>query len=260
MAEYLQERQKTGTVSMLVGIGLVVVCYTLALTLGFFTGFKYIWPPPQEQSILLDFTEETPRRVHQERHGTEPTQQEIDRTKDLDLVQRSESPVEGKKANLTAESQIDEKGDVDVNDAPKPKEINKRALFRSADNSPRKDSLSQQTSDTPTDKIREGHSSGNTQVGKDVGEPSARIKGRSVVGVLPSPKYDFQAEGTVVVKVWVDNYGNVARATAGEAGTTVTDKKLWSAARAAAMQAHFNMSSDAPALQEGTITYVFKLH
>ena len=31
------------------------------------------------------------------------------------------------------------------------------------------------------------------------------------------------------------------------------------AARAAALQTHFNQSADAPALQQGTITYVFKL-
>lgn len=260
MAEYLQERQKTQTASTVIGALLVVVCYAIALPLGFFTGFKYIWPPPQEQSLVIDFTEVPSQPVHQERQGTEPTQQEVDREKPLDLVQRSESPVEGKKPNLTAESQIDDKGDVEVKDAPKPKEINKRALFRSANNSARKDSLSQQTSDTPSDNIKEGHSTGNTQVGKDNGKPSARVKGRDVVGVLPTPNYTYQAEGTVVVKVWVDNYGNVTKAIAGEEGTTITDAKLWSAARAAAMGAHFNQTADAPALQEGTITYVFKLH
>ena len=42
-------------------------------------------------------------------------------------------------------------------------------------------------------------------------------------------------------------------------GTTVTDKALWTAARNAAMKAHFNMSAEAPAIQMGTITYKFKL-
>jgi hypothetical protein len=47
---------------------------------------------------------------------------------------------------------------------------------------------------------------------------------------------------------------------AGAEGTTVTDKTLWQAARKAALGAHFNMSADAPVLQEGTITYIFKLN
>ena len=64
----------------------------------------------------------------------------------------------------------------------------------------------------------------------------------------------------MVVDIWVDNYGNVQKAVAGGAGTTVADKTLWAAARAAAMKAHFNQSADAPALQQGTITYIFKLN
>ena len=63
----------------------------------------------------------------------------------------------------------------------------------------------------------------------------------------------------VVVQIKVDQYGNVKEAIPGVEGTTVTDKNLWNAARKAAMETHFNMSADAPALQQGTITYRFKL-
>ena len=86
------------------------------------------------------------------------------------------------------------------------------------------------------------------------------MAGRKVVGALPKPTYGIQASGKVVVKVWVDNYGNVQKAVAGAEGTTVTDKTLWQAARKAALGAHFNMSAEAPALQKGTITYIFKLN
>jgi hypothetical protein len=51
----------------------------------------------------------------------------------------------------------------------------------------------------------------------------------------------------------------VKKAVPGASGTTVTDKELWNAARKAAMEAHFNVNGEAPALQEGTITYIFKL-
>jgi len=57
----------------------------------------------------------------------------------------------------------------------------------------------------------------------------------------------------------VDQYGNVTEAIPGAEGTTVTDKNLWNAARNAALKAHFNPSADAPPVQMGTITYIFKL-
>lgn len=85
------------------------------------------------------------------------------------------------------------------------------------------------------------------------------LKGRTLVGSVPRPTYTVKESGTVVVAIWVDNYGNVTKAQAGAEGTTVTSKELWTAARNAAMKAHFNQKADAPALQEGTITYVFTL-
>jgi TonB family protein len=110
-----------------------------------------------------------------------------------------------------------------------------------------------------TDALKAGHALGNTKVGETSGEPKANLKGRTLNGTLPRPSYPVQANGTVVVKIWVDNYGTVQKAIAGAEGTTVTDKELWNAARKAAMRASFNMSADAPAMQEGTITYIFKL-
>lgn len=89
--------------------------------------------------------------------------------------------------------------------------------------------------------------------------PSVSIKGRSVVGQLLRPRYTVQAEGTVVVTILVDQYGNVTQAKAGAEGSTTDNKELLSAARAAAMHSHFNQDAKAPAVQEGTITYVFKL-
>lgn len=88
---------------------------------------------------------------------------------------------------------------------------------------------------------------------------SAVVKGRNIVGSLPRPSYNSDTEGTVVVQVKVDQYGNVTEALAGSEGTTTTDKVLWTAARNAALKAHFNMDTNAPAVQTGTITYIFKV-
>ena len=89
------------------------------------------------------------------------------------------------------------------------------------------------------------------------GGASVELKGRNVVGTLPKPSNNAQQKGTVVVQIKVDQYGNVTEAIPGFEGTTVTDKGLWNAARAAAMKAHFNVSADAPVLQTGTISYTF---
>ena len=85
------------------------------------------------------------------------------------------------------------------------------------------------------------------------------LKDRTLVGSVPRPTYTVNESGTVVVTVWVDKYGNVTKAEPGAEGTTTKSKALWTSARNSAMKAHFDQKADAPALQEGTITYVFKL-
>ena len=88
---------------------------------------------------------------------------------------------------------------------------------------------------------------------------SADLKGRNVLS-LPVPDYNAKESGTIVVDIWVDNYGNVTKAESGAEGTTLTNKSLLLAARNAAMKAHFSQKADAPALQKGTITYIYTLN
>jgi len=76
---------------------------------------------------------------------------------------------------------------------------------------------------------------------------------------LPIPKYDYQGEGKVVVEISVDRAGNVTKAIAGVKGSTALDEYLLKVARDAAMKAKFDSNNNAPLLQKGTITYVFKL-
>jgi len=106
--------------------------------------------------------------------------------------------------------------------------------------------------------IKKGHTATENKT-YHTEEAKAVLAGRSVNGTLPRPTYNTSASGKVVVNIWVDNYGTVQKAVAGAEGTSVTDKNLWQAARKAAMGASFNMDADAPALQMGTITYIFKM-
>ena len=85
------------------------------------------------------------------------------------------------------------------------------------------------------------------------------LNGRNVVGTIAKPEYNVRESGTVVVTIWVDTYGNVTKAQPGAEGTTVKNSELWNSARKAALATRFNVDANAPALQKGTITYVFKL-
>lgn len=76
---------------------------------------------------------------------------------------------------------------------------------------------------------------------------------------LPKPKYEYQVEGKVVVEIRVDRSGNVTFARAGVKGSTTNDENLMKAAQEAAMQAKFDVNSNAAYTQTGTITYHFIL-
>lgn len=259
MKRYLKERQQTERTARVIGLALAGLAHVLAATLLVFTGIKYIYPPPPETTFLLDFSEEQePVKTHF--RGVAPRSEEPDRTKPVELVQRSESPYQTTaKTNPTPATRPDDFGDIET-PTPEPKEevLDPRASFPGMS---KKD-----TSITAPHGAREssatfkaGQPGGNTDTGRTDGSPNAHLKGRSAKGSLPRPRYNVQESGVVVVSIWVDNYGNVVKAQAGAQGTTVTDKTLWAEARSAALGAKFNPDADAPALQEGTITYVFKL-
>lgn len=257
---YIRERERQEKLSKRGGAVLTVIVHAIFFACFFFAGFTYLDPPPPEQEqIIIEFDEPEIRRPRQTWNGSRPQAIKPDPSKAINLVQRSDAQMEGTKSNEAPESTVDDFGDVDIKEPEREKEIDRRALFHAADNKTQKDTLAPQTADKVSDALKAGHAQGNTRTGETAGEPNAKVPGRSVNGTLPRPSYGVQKSGTVVVDIWVDNYGNVQKAVAGADGTTVTDKTLWQAARKAALGAHFNMSADAPALQKGTITYVFNL-
>ncbi|MBQ8811605.1 MAG: TonB family protein [Bacteroidales bacterium] len=261
MEQYLKERERQEKRSRVTGVALTVSMHIVLIACCFLMGFTYLDPPPPEQEqILIDFDDPEIQKPRQTWDGTRPRAVQPDPTKDINLVQRSEAQNEGTRSNEAPEATVDDFGDVNVPEPKREKEIDRRALFSAADNKTRKDTLAAQTARDVSDALKAGHASGNTRTGETSGEPNAKLAGRSVNGTLPRPSYAVQSSGKVVVEIWVDNYGNVQKAVAGADGTTVTDKTLWQAARKAALGAHFNMSADAPALQKGTITYIFKLN
>lgn len=258
--QYIRERERQERLSRRTGAALTVALHVILIACCFVTGFTYLDPPPPEkEQILIDFEEVQVRKPKQTWDGSQPQVPVPDPSKPMNLVQKSEAQLEGTKSNEAPESVIDEFGDVEVPQPEREKEIDRRALFSAAKNNTRKDTLAAQTADKVSDALKAGHAQGNQRIGETSGEPAAKLKGRTVIGTLPKPAYGVQAAGKVVVDIWVDNYGTVTKAVPGAEGTTVTDKTLWQEARKAALGAHFNQSADAPALQKGTITYIFRL-
>lgn len=261
MKEYLEKRSRMENVSVWIGVMLTLVLHAGSLVLVSFTGIKYIYPPPEETSMLIDF-EEAPEWPEQQIFAEQPKGEDVNLEEAVSLVQRSESPVETPvQENLTPETAPDPVGDVEVPTPEPPKEpvLDPRAAFPGM---AKKDTTltAAHSATEGSPEWKAGQPKGNTSNGRTDGKPNAHLKGRKVVdGNIPLPKYNEQDQGIVVVTIWVDQYGTVQRAQPGADGTTVTNSKLWAAARAAAMETHFNMSADAPALQEGTITYIFNL-
>lgn len=258
-APYQDKRKRQNKLSVVTGMALTVTIHAFVAVFGVFSGLKYIYPPPEEKTILIDFSESEREKPRQVRTGTQPRAVNAEPKKELELVQSSEAQHEGTKANEAPEATVGPDGDVEVPEPPRKKEIDRRALFGAADNKTNKDTLAAQTAEKVSDALKAGHALGNTKAGKTDGQPNAKVKGRTVLGTLPQPSYTVQNSGVVVVDIWVDNYGAVQRAVAGGDGTTVTDKNLWNEARKAAMKAHFNMDANAEPMQHGTITYIFNL-
>ena len=256
--QYIQERDRQNKASKATGLALTVAVHVGLVACCFIAGFTYLDPPPPEkEQILIEFEEVEIQKPKQTWKGTKPRAEVA--SKEINLVQQSQAQHLGTKANEAPEATVGDKGNVEVPEPPREKPIEKRALFSAANNKTEKDTLAAQTAREVTNALKAGHALGNTDTGETRGEPKAKLSGRTVNGTLPRPSFGVQAEGTVVVEIWVDNYGDVQKAVAGAEGTNVTDKTLWQAARKAALGAHFNMSADAPPLQKGTITYIFKI-
>ena len=149
---------------------------------------------------------------------------------------------------------------INSSDKPEP-EINKNALFNGNRGNKNKNANSGS----------EGNTYGSGNMGKEGGDPNSNrydgapgkggagfsLAGRSAKA-LPSPNTSTNKEGKVVVKIWVDRAGNVIQTDAPVKGSTLTDAALVRQAKAAAMKAKFSPKEDAPEVQTGTITYVFR--
>lgn len=85
---------------------------------------------------------------------------------------------------------------------------------------------------------------------------SYRMEDRYVGYKVYEPQELGSAEGIVKLDITIDIYGQVKSAKLNSA-STITDEEVIEACKKAALKTNFNYNSDAPRLQQGTITYTF---
>jgi len=248
----------------------------LLLTLGFTTPL----PLPAEEGILINFGDsesgfgevepqtnniEQPEEAQEavEENIAESQTEEVAESPDEEIMTQDfeEAPVE-ETANETpaATTKEETKKEEKKKEEKKEREVNKKALFpgKSKNDSNTNEgeasgegNQGSKTGSTASD----NHAGGNSTGGDGV---DFSLAGRNPES-LPKPVYNYQEEGKVVVEITVDKLGRVTKANAGVKGSTTLDKNLLEAAKKAALRAKFDKKPDAPAYQNGTITYYFKL-
>ena len=144
---------------------------------------------------------------------------------------------------------------------PKEPEINTKALFNG--NKSKKNANEQSGSQGNTysggNQGREGGDANSNRYDGAPGKGGAQfsLNGRGAKA-LPTPNSTTQKQGKIVVQIFVDRSGNVVKVDAPAKGSTLSDAALVAQSKAAAMKAKFSPSDDAPEIQTGTITYVYR--
>lgn len=260
MKIYLREREKqkrrASTIGVVLTLGIHILC---AISISF-TGIKYIYPPPAEKiNIAIEFEEEKEELIKKtnKKLGLVPEKETNKKEEKTSLQQRANSPYKGNKPNKTTKSGQNNFGDVDIN-APKEEKLDPKASFPGMSKQQNKVTSPHNAKDSKNE-FKPGESDGNTASAKTDEMNNVKLEGRHIEGILPKPTYTIQKDGIVVVEIWVDQHGNVQTARPGVKGTTLINDILWEAAKEAALNAKFNISTDAPARQKGTITYIFRL-
>ena len=252
-------------------------------------------PPATEEGILVNFgTDETgigmiePSPPAMQAETSPPASADAVKVADEEpiLTQNTEEAPEVKKVDPEVEKKKLEKMEADkklkeqaeaVRIRKVQEEIERKRVeaeqLREADIMNRTRNALANSKNAGTSSTGEGITGGAGNQGSTTGKVDSKVRGEgSGIGdngtydlegrrilELPIPNYKYQEEGKVVVEVSVDRSGRVVRADPGKTGSTILDDYLLKAAKDAAMKAQFDIKPDAPEIQKGTITYIFKL-
>jgi len=250
----LNERQRNT-----IAVSLTVVFFGLLWILLLLLTLKRPYPPPPEFGVEVNLgmsldgigniQPEVPSEVSRFTPPTPSAAERLATQDDSDFaIPAQREPVEQAPTPPTPEEA--------VTPQPEQPQINQQALFP-----PRRptEGGSEGVTGRPGD---QGQEDGTRDATAHVGAPGAgggisfSLSGRQANN-LATPAYDSPDQGTVVVRIWVNQQGAVIRAEAGQRGTTVNDRTLWREAESAAMRSNFRPDANAPDVQVGTITYRF---
>ena len=232
-----------GLIVSIVAHGLLVLCLLLM-------GLRYPDPPPPELGVEMDMGEFSDVGTDSEHaaEGGEDLSSESSYANDdnNELTQQSEDvPLTSKKTPSPTKNKKKPKDNV----KPQSEEtkIDQNALFTKG-------------------RVKKG-SGGSMGVGEGSGKGSGGEGGGSGISFslagrgsksLPEPNATSSENGSIVVEIRVDQEGNVVFAKAVWKGTTLTDTNLWRRCEQAAKKSKFTAKPDAPELDPGTITYIFR--
>lgn len=232
-----------GLIVSIVAHGLLILCLLLM-------GLRYPDPPPPELGVEMDMGEFSDVGTDSEHaaEGGEDLSSEGSYANDdnNELTQQSEDvPLVSKKT-------------------PSPTKNKKKP----------KDNVKPQSDETKVDpnalftkgRVKKG-SGGSTGVGEGSGKGSGgegggsgisfSLEGRGKINLV-LPAATSTKNGTIVVAIMVDQEGNVVSARTRSRGTLLDDKNLRKLCEQAAKKSKFTAKPDAPELQQGTITYIFR--
>lgn len=252
----MEEKQKKyariGLIGTLVFHGVVVV---LLLIFGFSTPL----PLPAEEGVIVNLGySETGSGPVQPREPAETNKaQPKPSSSEPEEVATSDNP-DAPTINSSQNPQENNQSTTNNNyDNTQQQQVNQNLLFGQKHNS---DGGSEGNDDNGDDKGKPGGDPDSRRYegtpGGNGDSPNFSLKGR-ISKSLPRPNNNFQEQGKVVVKIWVDREGNVIAAEPGFKGSTTTDSRLYKLAKQAALKAKFSSKNDAPSKQTGTITYTF---
>ena len=234
----------------LIGIGVSIAVHGLAIALLLILGLRYPDPPPPELGVEMDLGEfsDIGADIEHAAEGGEdvslgetiPDEEVGEVTQDTEDVLLVSKKTENKQKKPKQEPVAKPKEN-------KEPEINQNALFRGG-------------------RVKKG-SGGDAGEGKGDGKGSGgdgagsgtsfSLAGRGAKS-LGKPSSTSKETGSVVVEIRVNQDGDVVSAKAVLRGTTLLDTNIWRLCEQAARKSKFTANPDAPEVQKGKITYIFK--
>ena len=234
----------------LIGIGVSIAVHGLAIALLLILGLRYPDPPPPELGVEMDLGEFSDIGADTE-HAAEggedvslgetiPDEEVGEVTQDAEDVPLVSKKTENKQKKPKQEPVAKPKEN-------KEPEINQNALFRGG-------RVKKGSGEDAGEGKGDGKGSGGDGAGSGT---SFSLAGRGAKS-LGKPSSTSKETGSVVVEIRVNQDGDVVSAKAVLRGTTLLDTNIWRLCEQAARKSKFTANPDAPEVQKGKITYIFK--